>query len=537
MPNKLSSQITKDERLESALLRAAERNFSRVSLVVGTETLTYKDLWDLVRSATSALKSAPELQSVQTVAISLPNPIALVTWLIGIMKSGRVPVLLPEERGHWPMHLKALRGLSVDHLITTSQRADAVPGARQLAHFDHDTVLLRLSPDRACAEPDWLSSDPALVVFTSGTTGIPKAVLHSHRALLFTASRLQDLQREFFTRGSRIGLTQGVRLLFRHRGALLRAARRQTWMTDLSPTSVSGLILIVQALYSGHTLVLSVRHQPRELLEQIQCHHVSMFATVPAVLRALVNSGLADSYKLSALMVIGVGGGLVTSELVEEARDRFHCEVLVGYGSTELGGGVLVTRLSDSPSARSSTVGRPFPGVLVSIRDDQDKECAVGDVGELWCMTPGMMVGYIDGHLIDNDHLNEEPRWVKTHDLAELKRDGTVRIVGRSDDLIVRGGRKIAPAEIESHLLNAPGVFEAVAAGVRDQNGEDVIHVWIVPDPGATIAPTALRAAVASDAPPWLVPQHVHIVTELPKTSDGRVRRGELVAVMGRRPL
>jgi acyl-CoA synthetase (AMP-forming)/AMP-acid ligase II len=304
-------------------------------------------------------------------------------------------------------------------------------------------------------------------------------------------------------------------------------------MTDLSLSSIAGFTVVVQALLSGHTIVVSSSHAPRDLFRQIEHQKVTVLATVPAVLRALVKSPAAEEFGLSSLVLIGIGGGHVSPELALAAQRRFRCEVAIGYGSTELGGGVLMTRPYDSKLSKVQSVGRPFPGVAVSVRGSKNQECDVGSIGELWCKSPAKMVGYLTDDLGVSES-GEDAGWYRTHDLAVREPDGTIRIVGRSDEMIIRGGRKISPNEIESCVLAACALLGATivdiaAAGVRGRHDEDTIHLWIVPDSGSGLTADRVRSSAAQIGPVWLVPQRVHIVDDLPRSAGGEVSRRELV--------
>ena len=512
------------QTLPTALEKVAIRHPCRVALISGTERFSYRQLWKRVKFATSLLDSVIA-QRERSIAICLGQATSSVTWLLAVMRSGRVAIVPPQD-GAQALPL-LLQELSTSHVITSAALASSWSDVREAIALGDDVVLLRIGSPQP-STPKWLLSDSALVLFTSGTSGTPKAVLHSHQSLLFSASRLHELQHEFWSGSVPKVAVRVAQVVNTHRLGLIRAARGQTWMTDLSLSTIAGFTVLVQALFSGHTFVLCVRHAPRELFQQIQNHRVSVFATVPAVVRALVNSGCDSDYDLSSLLMLGVGGGFMAPELVATARKRFRCEVAIGYGSTELGGGVLVTRPYDSLDVRMSTVGRPFPGVEVGIRDERGRECSPGVTGELWCKTPGRMVRYV-GVEPQASSDGSDGSWFKTGDIAISGLNGMVCIVGRSDDMIIRGGRKIAPSEIESRLMASGYLSDAAVAGVRDTSGEDAIHAWVVPVSDATFSKEALRSQVGSSAPAWLVPQYIHVMTELPKAQDGEVRRHLLV--------
>ena len=494
------------------------------ALVVDSRELTFRELWQEVNLATRLLATT-KAPAGSLIGIGLADPRLAVIWILGIMKSGRIPVLLADLDEHKLGGVLALQRVGVQYYLTS----DDLQG--RLAHCEttHLTADLVLStdlevPNRRVA---LRASDPALILFTSGTTGDPRPVLHHHRGLLFAASRLQELQGEFFS-GPPLSVARRIcQVLGRNPLAAIRSFRRQVWMTDLVPSSIGGLTILIQSLMSGHTLVMSAGHLPRKIMRTIEDYQVTMFATVPAVARALASSNAATEFDLSSLMIIGIGGGFVSPQLVKALREKFRCEIVIGYGSTELGGGVLATRPYDSLLTRTTTVGRPFPGVSVSIRDSNGAECVDGQSGDLWCETPGRMGSYLDGP--DPGESPERVGWFRTSDLAVRDADGAIRVIGRSDDMIIRGGRKIAPYEIETCLMELESLTDVAVAGVRESTGEDSIHAWVVLKAGSSPSATELRSQLSVDAPLWCIPQHWHFVEDIPRTPSGEVSRRLLV--------
>ena len=511
--------------LHDVLEQRARRTPKRVAVVVGNREVRYKELWQQIASVSRQLSSLA-VPDDHPVAFCISDPLLAVIWILGAMKSGRVPAILPDrgerQRVELPSscHTLGLTSIITDH---DDFRWDI---EHRVTTLDNGMRLLSEAGGIPSAVPP-LPTDRALVLFTSGTTGEPRPVLHGHRALLFTASRLHELQREFFSGPLMDVGRRLVRVLIRSPRAALRSIGHQIWMTNLGESSISGWTLLIQALYSGHTIVLSRSHVPREIFRIIQERRVTMFATVPAVLRVLVASSAHVDYDLSSLMVVGVGGGFVPPELAESVRRRLSCEVAIGYGSTELGGGVLVTRPYDSLQARFGTVGRPFPGVSLSVRNAEGAECQEGVAGELWCRTPGGMTGYLDTP--STQARIDEEAWFRTHDLAVREVGGTFRVVGRSDDMIVRGGRKIAPIEVERQLMTLDLLDGVVVAGIREPDGEDGVHAWVVLKPGIEVSAAGLRSRASSQLPPWCVPQYVHLVTGVPRTHAGDPWRRQLV--------
>jgi long-chain acyl-CoA synthetase len=349
-------------------------------------------------------------------------------------------------------------------------------------------------------------NDPAAVFLTSGTTGDPKPVTLTHHELVRPLIALQRLHAAFFT-GSPAERTRRLATVARRHGTrLLGAAGRQTWLSTTPFRGMAGHQVFTGSLLLGHNLVTSRSFHPRRVLELVDSDRVNVLAGTPAMLEVLLRIGDLSPYDLSSLLVIGVGGGPAAPDLVERATQRFGCAVTVGYGSTELGGGVLATRLEDSPRAQRRTVGRPFPGTAVRIVDEHGSEVAPGRPGELICRT------------------SDDGGWLPTGDLATRDGDGAVTILGRKDDLVVRGGQNVAPLEVERAVAELPSVQRCAAVGIPSR-ADQQLWVFAVPADGHELTTDAVRRHCRAALAPSKQPDRVRIVDDLPTTEHGEVRR------------
>jgi len=349
------------------------------------------------------------------------------------------------------------------------------------------------------------------VFFTSGTTGEPKPVVLTHHQLVRPVIGLQRLHAAFFS-GSAPGAVRRLATVTRRHGRrLLGAAGRQTWLTTSPFRSMAGHQVLLGSLLLGHSLVTSRSFHPRRTLELVDEHGVNVLAVTPAVLELLLRVPTSP-FDLGSLLVIGVGGGPAAPDLVERARERFDCAVTIGYGSTELGGGVLATRLEDSLLAQAQTVGRPFPGAQVRIVDEHGDEVAAGTTGELVCR-PGEATG-------------EEP-WLHTGDLGTRDADGNIRILGRKDDLVIRGGQNVHPLEVERVVEQLPGVTRCAVVGVP-RRAEQQLWAFVTATHGQALDRDEIRGHCRAHLPPGKQPDHVRIVEDLPVTEQGEVRRRTL---------
>ena len=197
--------------------------------------------------------------------------------------------------------------------------------------------------------------------------------------------------------------------------------------------------------------------------------------------------------------------------------------MLNGYGSTETGGGILAARIGDTADG---SVGYPFPGIDVRVVDEAGHRVADGTVGELICRTPSLRVA--DGGAGAGEG------WYKTGDLARVGQRGEIHIVGRSRDLIIRGGLKIVPAAVERVLSAHPAVAECSVVGMADKLAGERIVAFIVPTDGQPPTVAELAARCGDSLAAHEIPDHVLAVSELPRAESGEVRKTELRAMAAR---
>ncbi len=375
------------------------------------------------------------------------------------------------------------------------------------------------APPAAAVGPD----DVAVIFQTSGTTGAAKGVMHTHRSLIQSVLALEALRAEFFQGSAATKMRRLATIVTRYQGRLLRVAGKQVWMTPMAPHTIAGFRLALQAMLAGHRLVIMDRFNPRETLQVIARERVTVLAATPTMIEAILMVGGIDRNDLSSLAVVGLGGAFASPGLVRRAREVFGCPIVVGYGSTETGGGVLATRLQDSNGQQAETVGQPFPDVELRIVDDRRDDVPKGHVGELACRMPSLMAGY--RWAPTGAQVVGEDRWYYTGDLAVMDNSGRVRIVGRKQDVIVRGGAKVLPAEVELVLKQHPDVREAAVVGVPSTVAGETVWAFVVPASGKRLSAGQLRRYCAANLAVYKVPDHVRLRDALPLTDSGEVRR------------
>ncbi len=382
------------------------------------------------------------------------------------------------------------------------------PGAPTLV-LDEDLAALA---DASPVEIPLAEDDPAIMLYTSGTTGRPKAAVHSHRNV-----------------GALLGL-QGF--------MAMRAARLAPPSPDAPPPCplVTSPLFHVSGLHTAALALLGAgvrsvwwrgRFDPARVLATIARERVTGWGYTQALLHRLVHHPDARRHDLSSLRTLGGGGSPIPPALQARARELFpnaRPTLAVGYGSTECTA-LATLAFGEELLAHPTSVGRPLPGIDVEVRDDERQPVAEGAEGTVWVRGPTVMLGYFRRPRENAETLGPG-RWLCTGDVDRLE-GGRLFLHARRRDLILRGGENVYPAEIEARLEEHPDVAEAAVLGVpHPELGQAVKAVVVLRGP-ATAEDLAAhcRAALAY----YKVPSHWELRSEpLPRNAMGKVLRSVL---------
>lgn len=343
-----------------------------------------------------------------------------------------------------------------------------------------------------------------MIQYTSGTTGQPKAAQLSHQGIATMAC--QSYKIWGFGKGDRV--CHGFPLF--HVGG--------------AGNSTPGA-----ALVAATTLPLYIFKATRtlEILEQEKCNG---FIGVPAMLIAMLEDPSMNSRDLSALRTIIIGGTSVSPELIQQCEDRFGVEIINSYGQTESSGVVTSTVALDTTKTKSTTSGKPLPGVSLKVVNKVGDIVETNCPGELCYQGPGTMLGYRNAEAGQN--AIDEQGWLHTGDMATMDEEGYIKIVGRVKEMIIRGGENLSPAEIESFLLSHPHISEAAVIGLPDYKyGQEVCAVLLA-NTDTHPSESEIRDWCANNLSRWKVPKYIAFVDELPRTPSGKVRKYLLVKKM-----
>ena len=351
--------------------------------------------------------------------------------------------------------------------------------------------------------------DPVAIVWTSGSTGVPKGAVFDHANLRAVAAGTDVL--------SHPGDRRLSPLPFAHVGYMTRA-----W----------------DEIAHGITTVITP--QPwtaASAIELLSSERVTVGQGVPTQWALMLAHPDLAGADLSHLRIAGTGASRVPPDLVHAMRARLGCPVVVRYTSTEssLGTG---TRPQDSDDVVATTVGRPVPGVELEVVDDEGTEVSPGEVGRIRLRSAAVLRGYVGdlaaGALLDpvaTAAVLDSEGWVTTGDLGAIGEDGNLRLAGRVSEMYIRGGYNVYPAEVEAILGELPGVAQVAVVGVPDPVLGEIGAAFVVPV--ASDAPLDLgdlRSACRARLADYKAPDRLHLVAELPVTAMAKIDKRELAA-------
>ncbi|MER5633764.1 class I adenylate-forming enzyme family protein [Streptomyces nitrosporeus] len=337
------------------------------------------------------------------------------------------------------------------------------------------------------------------VLFTGGTTGESRRVVHSH------------------------GLYDSLRALVGSEG-LATPGERRLVCTPLA--HVSGHF-VLPTLMSGGTLVLHDAFDPAEVLREIAAERIETLLLYTGFLERLLNDPGLSRADCSTLRRIGYGADPTDPRILRRAMDHFGPVMQQLYGLTEAGV-VSLLQPADHDLERPgllTSAGRPAPGVSVEIRDGSRRAVARGEVGQIWARGPGVMDGYDD---LPETEQPLDDGWLLTGDLGYFGAAGHLFVLDREADAIVHGGtgQSVSPAQVTGALLDHPAVVSAAVFGTPLPGGGESVRAVVVPVEGARLDPDDVRAHVlALLGRPHMVPDRVDMVARLPRTALGKVDR------------
>lgn len=340
-----------------------------------------------------------------------------------------------------------------------------------------------------------------VVLFSSGTTGSPKAIAHTEESVL----ALHNVNARGWA------LTPDDVVL----GALP------------FHTIYGSIYTAASALHNGATLALMERFRPEVALERIESWGVTTTAMVPTMLMMMLNLEDKKRFNLESLRAVYVGAAPTSDGVMEEFSRFAGARVLATYGLTECPGAAVEKSVENH---HPGTAGRTSPGFDAVARDETGKPLAPGITGEITVRGPTQMWGYLGQPELTQQRIRGG--WVYTQDIGSVDKNGNVFVYGRASDMIIRGGLNIAPKEVEDVILQHPDVVAVAVIGVAHETYGQTVQAFVVPRDASTARGlrTSLKKHCASRLNRAKVPERFILVRDLPMNSGGKVVRQALTA-------
>lgn len=471
-----------------------------IAISSGGIDVTYGALWRKIESATSALSTRWRVRAGDRVAYIGLNDPAHIVLLAALMRLRAI--LLPLNYRLAPAELRTMLGeaeasLSIaDGAFAGIAHELGAPVASRDAVLDTNVASVSADTDARTGVED--ADLPALLVYTSGTTGIPKGALHTHGSLYSNVVASQTLHA--FTADDAV-------------------------LTVLPLFHVGGLcIQTIPALYAGARVILHPRFDAGAWLDSVDREKPTTSLMVPATMRAVQEHPHWATADLSSLRLLGAGSSTIPRPLIE----RFHqrgipvCQV---YGATETGPVSIVLDARDAFD-RIGTAGKPAAGTTIRLLDERGGTVARdGEVGEI-CIRGGNVV---KGYWRDPGNPAFADGWFRTGDLALRDEEGFYTIVGRAKDMIISGGENIYPAEIENALAGLDVVADVAVVGIPDRTWGEIPVAFVVPRDAVSADEAPIRAALEGTLARFKHPRRIVFRATLPRNALGKVRKSALV--------
>jgi long-chain acyl-CoA synthetase len=509
-----------DVRVADVVRRHAERIPGVVALRHGARELSYAELDERSSRLAQALLAAGLGEGARVAYLGRTAP-EVVELLFAASKIGAV--IVPVNWRLSPRELAQVLGdARAPVLIADAEYARMAE--RLVEEAAHPVRLVVVADGHPAAYESWLSAhepadpggrgepgDVIVQMYTSGTTGVPKGVLTTHRNLAAAA----------------------------HTSRWWGFDERSVSLTPLPMFHIGGIGWAYCGLWHGATTVLVSDFRPEQVLEILERQAVTNAIFVPTMLQMLASVPGAVDRDCSALRTIVYGASPITTTVLKAALRTFHCDLLGLYGLTESTGAVVQLDGADhdavGPRQRLlRSAGRPYPWVELRVVDPATgRDRPPRAVGEVWLRAPNVMRGYFNREAETQATLTPDG-WLRTGDGGYVDDEGFLFLTDRVKDMIVSGGENVYPIEVEEVLAQHPDVGDVAVIGVPDERWGEAVKALVIPRDGREPAPEQLVAFARTRLAGYKLPRSIDFVDDFPRTPTGKVKKRELRARFAR---
>ena len=478
---------------------AASAMPDRVGIIAGDIELTYADLAQRALAAAQMFAATPNAERVVMVDLnSAAVPIALYGAALAGVPFVPVNYRLTDEQ------LRAIVTRTAPAILIAGTGVSArVEGIDGITIVERDEFLERTRVQPS-AEPA-VDADPesiAVLLYTSGTTGEPKAAVLRHSNLASYILSTIDLA---------------------------AADEDEAALVSVPAYHIAGVSAVLSSGYAGRRIVYLETFDPQQWVAAVERHKITHTMVVPTMLGRILDEIESSGCALKSLRSLSYGGGPMPLAVISRAMTLLpHVGFVNAYGLTETSSTIAVlgpddhraAAASDDPVVRRrlTSVGRPLPTIELTIRDADGNAVGPNEKGEIWVAGP-----QVSGEYLGRD--GDGSPWFNTRDAGELDDEGYLYVHGRLDDVIVRGGENLSPGEIEFVLVEHPAVEQAAVVGIPDVEWGERVVAAVVPKPGAEVTEDELRDYVRTRLRSTRTPERIEFRDELPTNETGKLLR------------
>lgn len=511
----------------------AARFSNQIFLRLDGERLTYAQV-EFKSCALAAGLRELGLQPGDRLGVILPNTPTFVITIFAAAKAGLilVPVNVRRDRTDVLARFtktrpKAIVTFSDPKLFNGKDHLEMIVGMRsELSDLQHvisvsstsksqkkDGILAwesLLNDTAALPAPTAKPRDPAAIIHTLGSSGEPRGATLTHVGLVRNAADI---------------------------AARLDCKADDIFLGAIPFSNTFGLTAIVLATaVAGAQLVCLPHYRPSEALRLVKAAGVTILPGVPTMFALELNHPDFNRSACATLRTGVMAGAPCPPELMRRVCEEMNLKLLIGYGLTEASPAVTMTQLDDGPVTATETVGRPLDAIELKIIDANGQSLSAGNEGELCVRGYNIMTGYWENPQATAQVLDKDG-WLHTGDLAIIDPNGPVRIVGRRDEVIIRGGFKIYPGSVEMVLRSFHGVTDAAVVGVPDLIYGELTCACLVREPNADITADKVLAYAKTHLPDYAIPDRILFLDVLPRRPGGPIQKDylrERVRIRGR---